>query len=111
MATPRGRRATSPPTGETRRRFEVFRPLPPSAEVVQARSDRRRMLRWALRGHCPLCGAPGIRQGWNTVAERCPWCNLRFSRERGFRPLDAGDLAANDPGAPPPQPPADRALG
>lgn len=172
MATPRGGRAPSPPTGGARR-FEVFRPLPPPAEVVQARRDRRRMLRRALRGHCPLCGTPGIRQGWNTVSERCPGCNLRFSREHGylvgaawfnltatllalmvvlvggaaatapevpwgvvgtasvavvvvtpivfqplavalflwldlayFRPLDAGDLAANDPaGQPAPAPP------
>lgn len=84
MAARRGRRAAPTGAPATPRRFEVFRPLPPSTEVVDARRDRRRMLRRALVGNCPLCGAAGLRRGWTGVADRCPACNLRLSRERGY---------------------------
>lgn len=63
---------------------EVFLPLPASDDVRDRARERRQMLGRALRGRCPLCGAPGIRRGWSGVAERCRGCNLRFSRERGY---------------------------
>jgi uncharacterized protein (DUF983 family) len=63
---------------------DAFRPLPPSEAVREARRERRLMLRRALRGHCPLCASGGIRDGWSSIRDRCPGCNLAFSRERGY---------------------------
>jgi uncharacterized protein (DUF983 family) len=37
-----------------------------------------------LRRRCPRCGAGGLFQGWFRLAERCPGCGMRFSREEGF---------------------------
>ena len=62
----------------------AFRALPAPESVLQTRRERRRMLRRALLGRCPLCGGPGLRDGWARIHERCPTCNLRFSRERGY---------------------------
>lgn len=63
---------------------DAFRPLPPSQAVRDARQERRLMLRRALGGRCPLCASGGIRNGWSSISNRCPGCNLAFSRERGY---------------------------
>jgi uncharacterized protein (DUF983 family) len=63
---------------------ELFRPLPPPQAVRDLRRERRRMLGRALRGRCPLCGAAGLRDGWFSIHQRCPGCNLKLSRERGY---------------------------
>lgn len=63
---------------------DAFRPLPPSQAERELRRERRRMLRRALVGRCPLCATKGIRSGWSAIADRCPGCNFAFSRERGY---------------------------
>jgi len=63
---------------------DLFLPVPPPREVREARRERRAMLRRAVRGRCPLCAAPGLRRGWGGIRDRCPGCNLAFSRERGY---------------------------
>lgn len=63
---------------------DLFRPLPPGEAVRERRRDRRRMLRRAVLGRCPLCGTPGLRDGWASIRQRCRGCNFQFSRERGY---------------------------
>jgi uncharacterized protein (DUF983 family) len=59
---------------------------------VAVRGQRLAMLRHALRRRCPVCGAPGIFQGWFTLRPRCPRCNFSFEREEGYW---VGALIAN----------------
>lgn len=57
------------------------------------RGQRRlAMLGHALRRRCPVCGAPGIFDGWFTLRPRCPGCNFSFEREEGYW---VGALIAN----------------
>jgi len=70
--------------GRPRNVVDLFLPVPPPREVREARRERRAMLWRALRGRCPLCATPGLRRGWGGIRDRCPGCNLAFSRERGY---------------------------
>lgn len=56
------------------------------------RGQRLTMLGHALRRRCPVCGAPGIFDGWFTLRPRCPRCNFSFEREEGYW---VGALIAN----------------
>ncbi len=56
------------------------------------RGQRLAMLGHALRRRCPVCGAPGIFDGWFTLRPRCPRCNFSFEREEGYW---VGALIAN----------------
>lgn len=38
----------------------------------------------ALRRRCPYCGGGGIFQGWFSLRERCPRCEVSFNREEGY---------------------------
>jgi uncharacterized protein (DUF983 family) len=42
------------------------------------------MLRRGLTRRCPRCGTGRLFTGWFRMAERCPGCGMRFSREEGF---------------------------
>lgn len=41
------------------------------------------MVRRGARKRCPVCGAPGLFDGWFTMVERCPGCNLRLEQGEG----------------------------
>jgi uncharacterized protein (DUF983 family) len=41
-------------------------------------------LRRGLWKHCAVCGEGDLFDGWFRMKERCPACQVRFSREEGF---------------------------
>jgi uncharacterized protein (DUF983 family) len=42
------------------------------------------LLRRGARKRCAVCGGGRLFSGWFRMAERCPTCAVRFSREEGF---------------------------
>lgn len=44
----------------------------------------RRVIRRALRLHCPSCGSGGIFSSWLSMRERCPLCHWWFERGDGY---------------------------
>jgi uncharacterized protein (DUF983 family) len=60
--------------------------LDPEPSEAAPERDSPGVLRAVLRGlfkRCPRCGARGIFDGWFTLRERCPRCELQFQREEG----------------------------
>lgn len=37
-----------------------------------------------LKKRCAVCGGAGLFDGWFRMKDRCPTCQVRFSREEGF---------------------------
>lgn len=38
----------------------------------------------SLVRHCPYCGGGGIFNGWFSLKERCPHCNVLYEHEEGY---------------------------
>ncbi len=38
----------------------------------------------AVRRHCPYCGGPDAFDGYFSLRDRCPTCNVTFEREEGY---------------------------
>lgn len=64
-----------PPIPLATRTWDIPRQLGRRSRVVLSRALRRR---------CPYCGGSGIFAGWWTLRDRCPSCQVQFSREDGY---------------------------
>jgi uncharacterized protein (DUF983 family) len=60
------------------------RPPGPPLNAHVARVRARTMLRRALARHCPICGSRDISTSWFRLADTCPQCGLRFTRNEEY---------------------------
>ncbi len=60
---------------------------PPTRDVSLPKSGGKRLLTGlgrAIRRKCPYCGGGGIFDGWFTLKQHCPHCQVRYANEDGY---------------------------